>query len=132
MTHKISFLIVYSLVFAITGCVATHVILDKGVIRNETQNSISDVRIRHEPTGKIATVNMILPSSSFDLGFSGQPMLGKQAIVTWKEADGSERKEKLNLPYNREQKSDSKNKVLVYIIHSSGIVSVHLHNSENK
>jgi hypothetical protein len=131
MTHKISFLIVYSFVFAITGCVAPHVVLDRGIIRNETQNSISDVMVRHEPTGKTARINRILPSRSFDLGFSDQPMLGQQAIITWREADGRERREKLDLPYNRELKSDGKNMVLVYIIHSSGRVSVHLQGSDS-
>lgn len=130
MNPRIFYFIVYSLFFAMTGCVAPHVILDKGIIRNETQNSISDVMVRHEPTGKTARINRILPLRSFDLGFSGQPMLGRQAIVTWKESGGRERREKLNLPHNRALNSGGKNGVLVYIIHSSGKVSVHLQNSD--
>jgi hypothetical protein len=110
--------------------VAPHVTLDRAVIRNETRSSISDVIVRHEPTGKTGRINRILPLRSFDLGFSGQPMLGKQAVITWREADGRERREKLDLPYNRELKSDRKNMVLVYIIHSSGRVSVHLQDSD--
>ena len=124
-------LIACTLAFAIMGCVvAPHVILDRAVIRNETRNSISDVMVRHEPTGTMATINMILPLRSFDLGFSGQPMLGKQAVITWREADGRERREQLDLPYNRALKLERKNLILVYIIHSSGRVSVHLQDSD--
>jgi hypothetical protein len=121
-----------SLLFAALGCAAPHVILDKGIIRNETQGSIFDVEVRHEPTGKTAKTNRILPASTFDLGFSGQPMLGRHATVTWKESDGRERKEELNLPDNRELKSDRGNKILVYIIHPSGKVSAHLQNSDTR
>lgn len=130
MTCLIRNLITCSLTFATVGCVAPHVILDRGVIRNETQNSISDVVVRHEPTGKTARINTILPLKSFDLGFSGQPMLGRQAIITWREVDGRERKEILNLPYNRALQTERKKLILVYIIHSSGRVSVHLQNSD--
>ena len=132
MTHLLRNLIAYTLIFATTGCVARHAILDRAVIRNETQNSISDVIVRHEPTGKTAKINMILPLKSFDLGFSSQPMLGQQAFIIWREADGRERRAKLDLPYNRELKSERKNMILVYIIHSSGKVSVHLQNSDAK
>ena len=133
MTRLLRNLIACTLTFAIMGCVVVpHVTLDRAVIRNDTRKSISDVMVRHEPTGKTAKTNMILPLKSFNLGFSGQPMLGKQAIVTWKEADGRERREKLDLPYNRELKSDRKNMVLVYIVHSSGRVSVHLQDSDTR
>ncbi len=132
MTCLIRNLITCSLALATVGCVAHHVILDRGVIRNQTQSSISDVMVRHEPTGKTARINRILPFRSFDLGFSGQPMLGRQAIVTWKESDGRERKEKLDLPYNRALQTERKKMILVYIIHSSGKVTVHLQNSDER
>lgn len=115
-----------ALTFATMGCLAPHVILDRGVIRNETQTTISDVMVRHEPTGKTAQINLILPSRSFDLGFSGQPMLGRYAIITWRDVDGRERREELDLPYNRVLKTEAKNMTLVYTIHSSGRVSVNL------
>lgn len=130
MSRSLHNFIIFILIFPAAGCLAQQVILDRGVIRNETQGIISDVIVRHKPTGKTAKINMILPLRSFDLGFSGQPILGQQAIITWREADGRERKEKLDLPYNRELKSDRKIMVLVYIIHSSGRVSVHLKNSD--
>ncbi len=123
-------LISYILIFVIMGCVTPHVLLDRAVIRNDTRNSISDVMVRHEPTGKTARINRILPLRSFDLSFSGKPMLGKQAIITWREADGLERKVHLDLPYDWALKSERENMTLVYIIHSSGRVSVHLENSE--
>jgi hypothetical protein len=123
-------LIPYTLIFVIMGCVTPHVKLDRAVIRNDTRNSISDVMVRHEPTGKTARINRILPLRSFDLGFSGKPMLGKQAIITWREADGRERKEHLDLPYDWELKSERENMTLIYIIHSSGRATVHLENSD--
>lgn len=126
MTRLLRYLIACALIFATTGCVAPHVILDRAVIRNETQGAISDVMVRHEPTRRAATTNMILPFQSFELGFSGQPMLGKRAVVTWKDVDGRERRQELDLPDNRVFAPERKNMILVYIIHSSGRVSVHL------
>ena len=123
-------LIVCSLILVTTGCLAPHVILDRGVIRNETHSSITDVRVRHEPTEKTAATNMILPLMSFDLGFSGQPMLGKRAIISWREANGRERREELDLPDNRVFAPERENMILVYTIHSSGRVTVHLQSSD--
>jgi hypothetical protein len=53
-------------------------------------------------------------------------MLGKQAIVTWREENGRERREQLDIPYNRALQTERQNMILIYIIHSSGRVSVHL------
>jgi hypothetical protein len=130
MPRKVCIVIACTLTFTITGCLAPHVILDKGIIRNETQHSISDVMVRHEPSGAMAQTNMILPLKSFDLGFSGEPMLGQQAIISWKEANGRERRHRLDLPYNRVLDTNANNMTLVYIIHSSGSVSVHLQESD--
>jgi hypothetical protein len=112
------------------GCVAPHVLVERAVIRNDTPNSITDVVVRHEPAGKSAKINMILPLRSFELGFSSKPMRGRRGIITWREADGRLRREELDLPYYRVFKPGRKNMVLVYIIHSSGRVSVHLQDSD--
>ncbi len=138
MTCLLRYLITCAMIFAIMGCVAPHVLVERAVIRNDTPNSITndtpnsitDVVVRHEPTGKIARINLILPLRSFELGFSSKPMRGQRGIITWKEADGRLRKEELDLPYNRVFKPRSKNMILVYIIHPSGKVSVHLQDSD--
>lgn len=130
MKRNVCTVIASILTFALAGCLAPHVVLDKGVIRNETRHSISDVVVRHEPSGAMAQTNMILPFKSFDLGFSGEPMLGRQAVISWKEVDGQERRHELDLPYNRVLDPNANNMTLVYIIHSSGRVSVHLQDSE--
>ncbi len=130
MTRLLRNLMACALIFAAMGCVVPHVILDRAVIRNETQGAISDVRVQHEPTRRAATTNMILPSQSFELGFSGQPMLGERAVVTWKDVEGRERRQELDLPDNRVFAPKRKNMNLIYIIHSSGRVSVHLQPSD--
>ncbi len=130
MTCLLRSLIACALTFAIMGCVAPHVLVERAVIRNDTPNSITDVVVRHEPTGKSAKINMILPLRSFELGFSSKPMRGRRGIITWREADGRLRREELDLPYNRVFKLGRKNMVLIYIIHSSGRVSVHLQDSD--
>jgi len=74
-------LIACTLTFAIMGCVAPHVLVERAVIRNDTPNSITDVVVRHEPTGISAKINIILPLRSFELSFSSKPMRGRRGIV---------------------------------------------------
>lgn len=87
---------------------------------------ISDVKVLHEPTEKFGKVHSILPQSSFDLGFSKQPMLGKRAIVTWTSQDGQKNKAELTLPHDQARSTRGRTMNLVYTIHPSGYVTVEL------
>jgi len=80
MTCLLRRLIACALTFAIMGGVAPNVLVERAVIRNDTPNNITDVVVRHEPTGKSAKINIILPLRSFELGFSSKPMRGRRGI----------------------------------------------------
>ena len=115
---------------AISGCTSRHLIIDRAIVRNETPGIITDVKVIHEPTGKSGAVNMILPNKTFELGFAGQPMFGKHAIITWKDYEGHLRKFVTPLPKNRDAKGKGNNYILVYTIQTKGDVSIHLENSD--
>ena len=118
------------LLLAISGCTSRHLIIDRAIVRNETPGIIRDVKVIHEPTGKSGAVNMILPNKTFELGFAGQPMLGKHAIITWLDYEGYLRKFEAPLPNNPDAKGKGKNYILVYRIQTKGNVSIRLENSD--
>ena len=112
--------------FLVGGCAAQHVIIDRAVIRNETQTTITEVKVVHEPTRNFGGVHSILPQSSLDLGFSRQPMLGKRAIVTWTSQNGLNNRVELELPYEQVRITKGLTMNLVYTIHPTGHVTVKL------
>ena len=115
---------------AISGCTSRHLIIDRAIVRNETPGIIRDVKVIHEPTGKSGAVNMILPNNTFELGFAGQPMYGKHAIITWRDYEGRLRNFEAPLPTNLDVKGKGNNFILVYTIQTKGDVSIHLENSD--
>ena len=113
----------------LSGCATKHIVLDRAVVRNDTAWIITEVKVLHEPTGKTGFVNMILPQRSLELGFAGQPMLAKEAIITWKDHEGWRRKAKVDLPDNRDASGEEQTNSLVYTIKPAGDVRVHLEHS---
>jgi hypothetical protein len=95
------------------------------MVINNTEGIISEVVIRHEPTGKVGSASMILPQKSFDLGFSQQPLLAKEATVTWINQSGEPKRVEVSLPYE----SDGDSNILVYIIGPADKVHVTLEKS---
>jgi hypothetical protein len=103
--------------------------LDRAVVFNDTAGIISEVKVRHEPTGKIGSINMILPQKSLDLGFPKQPMRAKEAVVTWIDQNGRQRRVKIELPVDRGGLREGQANSLVYTIHPAGNVNVRLEHS---
>jgi hypothetical protein len=110
----------------ISGCATSQVYLDRAIIRNETRGVISEVRVRHEPTGKIGEVHSILAHSTFELGFSPGPMLAKKSTVSWKSQNGEVNSVELELPRYQPGNKKDRALVLIYTIHPDGIVTVAL------
>jgi len=106
--------------------------LDRAVVFNDTAGIISEVKVRHEPTGKIGSINMILPQRSLDLGFSRQPMLAKESIVTWIDQNGRQRRVKVALPDGSDGTGGGQSNSLVYFILPNGLVNVRLEHSGTK
>jgi hypothetical protein len=73
---------------------------------------------------------MILPHNAFELGFTGQPMRGEHAIITWRDHEGYLRKFEAPLPDNRDAIIKEQNFTLVYTIQSAGVVRIHLERSD--
>ena len=111
---SICFLVFFQ--FFISGCAARQVMLDRAVVFNDTAGIISEVKVRHEPTGKIGAVNMILPQRSLDLGFPRQPMLAKEAVITWRDHQGMSRRVKVALPGRSDGIGGEQSNSLVYFI----------------
>ena len=124
---SICFLVFFQ--FFISGCAARQVMLDRAVVFNDTAGIISEVKVRHEPTGKIGAVNMILPQRSLDLGFPRQPMLAKEAVITWRDHQGMSRKVKVALPDGSDGTGGGQSNSLVYFILPNGLVNVRLEHS---
>ena len=122
--------VVLALVLALTGCATPHQMLNRAVVHNATSGIITDVRVVHEPTGKSGKVSTILPRRSLEIGFSEHPMLGRHAIVTWKDQDGMRRKAGVALPSPKTAAKEGRAMTLVYIIEPAGNVSVQLEQSD--
>ena len=86
---------IFLLILIMSGCATRQVVIDQAVIRNETRGVITQVKVLHEPTERFGEVHSILPQSSFDLGFSKQPLRGEKAIVTWTSQHGQKNKVEL-------------------------------------
>jgi hypothetical protein len=109
----------------LVGCSTPSIMLDRAVILNATSNMITDVRVRHEPTGSIGAVNAVLPGKTLNLGFPIQPMLAEEGIVTWTDRSGETRRSQLTLPTYDSAMKDI-HYTLVYTIKATGAVTVHL------
>ena len=113
----------------LSACAGPRISVDRAVVHNATPGVIIDVKVLHQPTGKTGSVNKILPNRSLNLGFSKQPMLAKEAIVTWQDHNGQQRKIRVSLPYDREAAWGKQEMSLIYTIHPSGKVTVELNSS---
>jgi hypothetical protein len=124
-SHVIRIVILIHILF-LSGCAARHIVLDRAVVRNDTARIITEVKVLHEPTGKAGAVNMIMPQSTFELGFAGAPMRGKRAIITWRDYEGRQRGVELSLPRGPATGERRDMMSLIYTIHPSGEVTVEL------
>ncbi len=96
------------------------------MVRNATTRQVSDVRVRHEPTGRIGAVNAIYPGRSLDVGFSRQPLRAERAIVTWKDMNRAGHRVELHLPSPAPGLSGNQDQTLIYTIHQDNTVTVDL------
>ena len=125
-----TWLFAIALFFIFTGCAAQDIMLDHAVVRNETAGIISNVQVVHEPTGKTGAINMILPQRSFEVGFAGQPLRAKRAIITWNDHEGKGRRSEVALPASPGVPRKKHSYSLVYSIQPAGVVRVQLVTSD--
>lgn len=123
MKHPLQRFYLLFIAALISGC-AAQPYLDRAVIRNESGGPISDVRVRHEPTGTIGEVHFILPYSALEVGFAPGPMKAERSIVTWLNQEGKTRRVEIELPRNAKKASKERSQTLVYTITREGNVTV--------
>jgi len=109
----------------LSACARPPVVLDRVFVRNATNDRITEVKIHHEPSAWFGSANTILPQKSYDIGFSGQPLLTRQASVSWRDGDNRPWSLAIELPDNSAG-GESPSMSLVYIIYPAGRVDVHL------
>ena len=128
MKTFVSFLVGFSLVTSLMACAKPPVMVDRVLVKNATANMITDVKVQHEPTKKLGAVNAILPGKALEIGLSsmGNPMLAEQALVRWRDGEGSGWTVTLDLPYDQSVAEDKRPVKLVYIIYPAGRATVHL------
>jgi hypothetical protein len=108
------------------SCAPPNIRLDSVLVYNATADTITDVRIIHEPTNRVGSVSLILPGKSLDIGFPGQPMLARKGILSWRDGAGRGWQVELPLPYDRAVAEQGRVMALVYVISASGNASVSL------
>jgi len=108
------------------GCTPPHVIIDNAAIYNATNNTISDIKVQHEPTKGMGAVNSILPAQALNIGLSKQPLLAKRAIITWTTINGQKKRFDTTIPYDQKAAKSQQHMNLIYTIQQSGIVTVRL------
>jgi len=126
MIKRLAFLALVVLFLLHAGCVRPKIQLDRVLVYNATSETITDVRIRHEPTNRVGGVSLILPGKSLDIGFPRQPMLARKGIIRWRDGSGITWEVELTLPYDYSVAEDGRAMALVYMISPSGGASVSL------
>jgi hypothetical protein len=115
-----------ALALTLLACAKPHVVLDRVLVKNATAGSITEVKVRHEPTQVYGAVNTILPQRALDLGLSGQPMLATQAVVSWRDGEGRDWSVVIPLPYDRSAAEAGQLMSLVYVIYPAGRITAQL------
>lgn len=115
-----------SLLLILSACVKSPAMLDRVFVKNATTSRITEIKVHHEPTKRFWTFNTILPQESLDIRISGQPMLAREASVSWRDSDDLEWSLTVELPHEQTMGREGRPMSLVYIIYPSGRIDVHL------
>jgi len=112
--------------FGCQNTVTTGPLITRGIIVNNCQEIITDIKIIHLPTNALASFSGVLSETTAEIGFPEKELLAIEAIVIWKEGNNSYQK-KLQLPQNSQLKAIVPQR-LVYSIFTGGVVKVELVN----
>lgn len=127
MNNQLFCLLFFSLL--LSGCAKSPLMVDRVLVKNASELTITEVKVRHEPTSKFAGVNSILPHNALDIGIPKQPMLARQAFIHWKDGRGQQRAVELKVPYDLAAAQAERAMCLIYILHPAGMASAHLEDS---
>ena len=125
-SKRLPLIILVALFLLQAGCARPNIQLDRVLVYNATSETITDVRIRHEPTNRVGGVSLILPGKSLDIGFPRQPMLARKGTLGWRDGAGKTWQVELALPYDYSVAEEGRAMALVYMVSESGNASVSL------
>jgi hypothetical protein len=120
------FLVGLLLLPLLAACARPPVVLDRVLVRNLTPGFITEVDVRHEPTLRFGSVNVILPGKSLEIAFAKGRMLATRAVVNWRDEAGKPWSVALALPDGSGVADTGRALTLVYSIHPAGEVTVQL------
>jgi len=126
MKIKPLFFLSFLLGLLMSACTKPPIMLDTVFVLNSTNGTVTDVTVLHEPTKSFGKVNAILSGKALEIGLAsgGQPLLAKQALIHWRDADGQKWFVSLNIPYERSVAKGGQRVGLMYVILPSGRASV--------
>jgi len=117
------------LVLLFIGCksiTTSPLLITRGVIINNCEIEITNIKIVHLPTNAIASFSGILSGTTADISFSQRELLAHKAIVSWQEGNLSYQSQ-LKLT-DHQQLTNSVSQRLVYSIYTGGVAKVQLTN----
>lgn len=126
---KLGLILCLTTLFAASGCAKPRIMIDRVLVQNGTDHTITNVQVLHEPTRKFGGVSAILPQESLEVGISKRPMLAESAMISWTDAKGQQREQAVQLPYDSTLAKKEEPMNLVYVIQESGRVTTYLQTS---
>ena len=123
------YIFMFLAVLGLIGCSGPPMMVDRVLVKNATEFTVTEVEVRHEPTSRIGAVNAILPQKDLDIGFPKQPLLARQAFIGWNDGHGQKRSAELEVPYDSGAAKSERAMSLIYTLHSTGAATAHLEDS---
>lgn len=75
-------------------------IINEATIQNDTEGTLHNVRVKHEPNGAVGASNAILPNKSLNVGFDGRTMMADSCLISWTNDQNQFYPKKIILPKN--------------------------------
>ena len=75
-------------------------VINQATIQNDTDGTLHNVRVVHEPIGKVGATNAILPHKSLKVGFDGRTMMADSCTISWTDDRNQFYQKKIILPKN--------------------------------
>ena len=75
-------------------------VINQATIQNDTDGTLHNVRVEHEPIGKVGATNAILPHKSLNVGFDGRTMMADSCTLSWTDDHNQFYQREIILPKN--------------------------------
>jgi hypothetical protein len=75
-------------------------VINEATIQNDTEGTLHNVRVKHEPNGTVGATNAILPHKSLNVGFDGRTMMANSCTISWTDDHNQFYQKEIMLPKN--------------------------------